>query len=135
MAPLMLSQVRAMSEQSERLKNRTIAFAADVVRLLGAIPSGQVTSVLTTQLAKSATSVGANYRATCNARSRQEFIARLGVVVEEADECVYWLQLLQQTTLGPPQRELDDVTREAIEVRAIFSTSLGTARANYRRGR
>ena len=83
-------------------------------------------------MARSATSVGANYRATCNARSRQEFIARLAVVVEEIDEAVYWLDLIVRSGLQTPP-QTNGVHREAVELRAIFAKSLGTARANVRR--
>jgi four helix bundle protein len=81
------------------------------------------------QLARSATSVGSNYIAACKARSRREFIAKLGVVNEEADESVNWLQVI---TAVPYllRAQADPVLQEAIELRAIFARSLGTARLN-----
>ena len=83
------------------------------------------------QLAKSATSVAANYRAACTARSRNEFVAKLCIVVEEANESEYWLDVLllahflQDAAVAP-------LRSEAGELRAIFAKSLGTARANLR---
>ena len=70
-----------------------------------------------------------NYRATCNARSRAEFIAKLGVVVEEADESVGWLEMIGRAELMKPER-VDAIRIEAVELRAIFARSVGTARQN-----
>ena len=76
-------------------------------------------------------SVGANYRACCNARSRVEFIARLGVVVEEIDETLYWLDVIAGSRFLPPSHG-DSLRAEASELRAIFARSLGTARTNLK---
>ncbi len=81
------------------------------------------------QLLRCGTSVAANYRAVCRARSKAEFIARVGVVAEEADESILWLELLQDTeTLSGKQ--LADILKEARELTAIFSASHKTARDN-----
>jgi 23S rRNA-intervening sequence protein len=77
-----------MSEQSEALKERTMLFAISVLRLIDKCPDTPGARVIAFQLAQCSTSVGANYRAACNARSRAEFIAKLGTVVEEAEESV-----------------------------------------------
>ena len=81
------------------------------------------------QLLRSATSVGANYRATCRARSKAEFVAKIGVVVEEADETLFWLELMEESKLetGPKIREL---SVEAGELVAIFAASQRTARGS-----
>ena len=120
-----------MSEQSEQLKERTMAFAVDVLRLIDKLPRTIAADVIGRQLAKSATSVASNYRATCNARSRAEFIAKLGIVVEESDESEFWLDTCLRSPLctTPAAQRLRD---EAGELRAIFGKSLGTARANAR---
>ena len=123
-----------MSNQSEQLKERTMQFALDILRLIDGFPRTIAGDVVAGQLARSATSVASNYRATCNARSRAEFIAKLGIVVEESDESEFWLDLtLRKTLLTPdgPVRLRD----EAKELRAIFGKSLGTARANQRLAR
>jgi four helix bundle protein len=85
-------------------------------------------------LAKSATSVGANYRATCRARSHAEFTARIGVVAEEADETVYWLDVIADARLTTAPA-LPDLQREAKELLAIFSAAVGTARRTARSAR
>ena len=120
-----------MSEQSEALKERTMSFAINVLRLIDRFPQTPGAKVIAYQLAKSSTSVGANYRAVCNARSRQEFIARLGTVVEEAEESVYWLEIVNRLHLVSSV-DPTVLLQESIELRAIFSRSLGTARANAR---
>jgi four helix bundle protein len=94
----------SMSVQSEQLKERTMQFAVDVLRLIDEFPRKTSAEVIGRQLAKSATSVAANYRATCNARSRAEFIAKLGVVVEEADESVGWLDMIGRAQLLNAER-------------------------------
>ena len=75
------------------------------------------------------TSVAANYRAVCRARSKAEFIARIGVVAEEADESVLWLELLEDTQILA-SRQLQDISKEARELAAIFSASHKTAKNN-----
>jgi four helix bundle protein len=120
-----------MSEQSEALKERTMVFAINVLALIDKLPDTLGAKVIGYQLAKCAPSVGANYRASCNGRSRAEFIARLGVVVEESDESAYWLEIVQRKRIVDAP-EVSDLLQEAIEFRAIFSRSVGTARTNLR---
>ena len=79
------------------------------------------------QLLRSGTSVGANYRAVCRARSKPEFIARIGVVAEEADETIFWLELIEETKILNP-KQLDEILKEAGELSAIFSASHKTAK-------
>ena len=76
------------------LKQRTKAFALRVMKLVGALPETSAGRTIGIQLVRSATSVGANYRSACRGRSKPEFVAKLGIVVEEADECGYWLELI-----------------------------------------
>jgi four helix bundle protein len=117
------------------LEERTARFAADIFGLTDSVrthPGGRRPA---DQLLECATSVASNYRASARARSRQEFIAKLGVVNEEADEAVYWLEFLWRAALGDPVR-VDRLLAEAKELRAIFAASCGTARRNHRgRGR
>ena len=120
-----------MSEQSEALKERTMVFAISVLELINKLPETVSAKVIAYQLAKCSTSVGANYRAVCNARSRAEFIAKLGTVVEEAEESVYWLEIITRVNLLPGPH-VPAALQESIELRAIFSRSAGTARANAR---
>jgi four helix bundle protein len=118
-----------MSAQSDQLKERTMRFAVDVLRLIDDLPQKTSADVIGRQLAKSATSVASNYRATCNARSRAEFIAKLGLVVEEADESCGWLEMIGRAQLLKPE-QVQAISREAVELRAIFARSVGTARHN-----
>ena len=118
-----------MSTGPEQLRDRTKAFAIRIVRLYRSLPKTTEAQVLGKQLLRCGTSVAANYRAVCRARSKAEFIAKLGVVVEEADETVFWLELLADTDVMEMQR-LSDLLREAQELVAIVAASQRTARAN-----
>jgi four helix bundle protein len=120
-----------MSTQSELLKARTFSFSLAILRLVDQLPLTTSGVVIARQLARSATSVGANYRSSCIARSRAEFIAKLGVVVEESDESLYWLELISAGVFLPPA-DVSGLIGEARELRAIFGKSLGTARLNMR---
>ena len=120
-----------MSEQSEALKERTMSFAVNVLQLVDTFPRKPGPDVIARQLAKCATSVSANYRSACTARSRPDFISKLCIVVEEAEESVYWLEMILRAQFVTAAG-VSDLRQEAIELRAIFSKSLGTARANSR---
>jgi len=104
-----------------------MSFAINVLRLIDRFPR-TIAAEAVAQLAKSATSVPANYRATCNAKSRPDLIATLANVVKEADESVFWLEVVILTPIVSGAEAL----HESAELGAIFSTSRGTARANYR---
>ena len=86
-----------MSSKPEQLRDRTKAFALDVIRLFRSLPYRTDTQVLGKQLLRCGTSVAANYRAVCRARSKPEFVARMGIVAEEADETILWLDLLVES--------------------------------------
>ncbi|HLJ29520.1 MAG TPA: four helix bundle protein [Candidatus Angelobacter sp.] len=115
--------------KNEELRERTKQFAIRVIRLFRALPNVTDAQIMGKQLLRCGTSVGANYRAVCRARSKAEFIARLGVVAEEADESVFWLELIDETRVLKP-KVLEEILREARELAAIFSASLKTARGN-----
>ena len=118
-----------MRTEADQLKQRTKEFSLRILRLCDALPKTPSGRAIAGQLVRSGTSVGANYRAVCRARSHAEFIAKIGIVVEEADETVYWLDLLSHTGSIPKGR-LDDLQREASELLAIFSASQLTAKRN-----
>lgn len=113
---------------SEELKNRTKAFAVRVIKLIDALPRSLAGQVVGRQLLRAATSVGANYRAACRAQSRSEFAAKLSIVLEEADESLYWLELIRETNLVKTEL-LRDITKEANELVAIMLASRKTAKA------
>lgn len=108
-----------------------MSFSVAAFRLIDQFSRTIAAEVIGRQFAKSSTSVSANYRAACICRSRSEFIAKLGIVLEEADECVYWLELINRTKLLPAE-VVAPLMLEARELRAIFGRSVATARANQR---
>lgn len=117
----------------EQLQERSLSFAVAVrpfAQQVIAVPDLKKTGQ---QLIDCSASVAANYRAACRARSRAEFISKLGTVVEECDEAVYWLEYLARTGITFTGHE--DLLAEAQALRAIFAASYGTARANYKRNR
>ena len=115
----------------EQLRDRTKAFASRVIRLYVALPAKPVAQVIGRQLLRAGTSVGANYRAACRGRSRPDFISKLGIVAEEADETIYWLELLSDNDIVKPQR-LSELLKEAHELTAIFTAALDTSKAKGR---
>ncbi|MBZ5520931.1 MAG: four helix bundle protein [Acidobacteriia bacterium] len=116
-----------MSTQSEQLRDRTKAFALRIVRLFRSLPRSTEAQVLGKQLLRSGTSVAANYRAACRARSRAEFVAKIGVVVEEADESMLWLEMLSDAGIVGKEK-LADLANEARQLTAIFTASQQTAK-------
>ena len=112
------------------LKTRTKAFALRVIRLVNALPPRNMTAeVIGKQLLRSATSVGANYRAACRGRSKAEFASKLGIVEEEIDECSYWMDLIVESELMPQDR-MKELMAEAQEITAMVVASINTAKAN-----
>jgi four helix bundle protein len=109
------------------LQTRTKAFALRVIKLVDTLPRGTAGQVIGRQLLRAATLVGANYRAACRAQSRAEFAAKLSVVVEEADESLYWLELLQESGLIKPE-PLAELLKEANELVAISVAARKTAK-------
>lgn len=100
-----------------------------VVRLFKSLPKSDEARIVGKQLLRSATSVAANYRAAGRSRSRAEFISKMGTVVEEADESVFWLELLVEAEVVEKQK-VESLLREANELLAIFAASQRTAKAN-----
>src|ERR1039457_1913763 len=114
-------------ERGRALRRRTKSFAIRIVNLFRSLPRSPAAQTLGKQLLRSGTSVGANYRAVCRARSQAEFIARMGIVGEEADETVFWLELLGETGVVRPERT-QDLLNEANELVRIFGASLRTSK-------
>ena len=128
-----------MRMDKNELQERSLAFAVAVMGLTGVMRDNPNSRNPADQLSRCASSVGANYRAACRARSRAEFVAKLGLVVEEIDEAVYWLQFVTQSQMVTTA-ESTECLDEAEQLRAIFAASYGTARRNHqlaqkRRGR
>ena len=114
----------------ERLKKRTRKFAVDVIMFCNSLKTCKASSVITYQFVKSATSTGANYRAACRARSKSEFFSKICIVVEEADESVYWLEIINETNLSNDREELIRLTKEAIEITKIMAKAKNSSYGN-----
>jgi four helix bundle protein len=114
--------------KQEELRNRTKRFALRIIRLFRHLPLAPEAQVLGKQLLRSGTSVGANYRAAGRARSKAEFVAKMGIVVEEADEAVFWIECLIESGIVKSDL-LTDLLSEANELLAIFAASQKTARS------
>jgi four helix bundle protein len=111
------------------LKKRTKAFALRVMRLAEALPNTRSGRTIGNQLIRCGTSVGANYRAACRARSKAEFIAKLGIVEEEADECCYWLELIIEAKMIA-QAKVQSLLDESNQITALIVASIRTTKSN-----
>ena len=120
-------------EMAEAMRRRTKQFAIRIVTLSRAMPKADEARVIGRQMLRAGTSVGANYRAVCRSRSKKEFVSKMNVVVEEADETAFWLELLVETGIVR-ESQMKPLLTEANELLAIFSASLSTARATLRNG-
>lgn len=120
-----------MNPKAEALKQRTFEFGLAVVRFTRTLRETWEGRELSDQLFRSGTRVGANYRAACRARSHADFVNKIGIVVEEADESVYWLELIKATKIAHDSR-LDSLLAEAFELWAIFNQSQLTAKSHSR---
>jgi four helix bundle protein len=116
-----------MNAKAEEFKARAKTFATAIVELCGRVQKTQAGATMTQQLIEAATALHANYRAACRARSRREFIAKVGIAREEADECAGWLELLVSTRLLTPE-EVGKLLTEANELTAILTASMVTAK-------
>ena len=119
-----------MNSHAEELRQRVKHFAVRIIRFVRTLPRDPAGDAVGRQLVRCGTGVSSNYRAACRARSRAEFVAKLGIVVEEADEAEHWLDVIHESRLstGP---ELEWLRSESRELRAIFVASLFTARKNH----
>jgi four helix bundle protein len=114
-------------DASQLLKDRTKKFAIRVIHLVESLPSKRVAAVVGNQLLRSGTSVGANYRSACRARSPAEFCSKLGIVEEELDESLYWMELVIEASLITRNR-LGPLMKEGEELLAMTIASINTAR-------
>jgi len=111
----------------EKMKAKTKKFAVDVILFCESLKVCKTSSVITYQLVKSATSTGANYHAACRARSKNEFFSKICIVVEEADESEYWLEVIKEASLTNKQEELERLLAEIIEIIKIVSKAKNTS--------
>lgn len=113
----------------EELKNRTKQFALRIIKLVEELPSTKVGHTIGNQIIRSGTSVAANYRAACRARSSADFISKITIVEEECDETLFWLELIVDSNLMKIER-LKELLKEADELTAIFTATGKTAKSN-----
>jgi four helix bundle protein len=113
----------------EELKNRTKKFALLIIKLIELLPNTKAGNTIGNQLIRAGTSVAANYRTACRARSNADFISKITVVEEECDECLFWLELIEESGLLK-NKILYEAMKEADELTAIFTASGKTARQN-----
>ena len=111
----------------EELKSRTRAFALRTIRLAESLPDTPTARVIRNQLLRSGTAVGANYRAACRAKSKPDFVSKMGTVEEEADETIYWMELLIEAEIVNRSR-IASLLDEADQILSIVVTSIKTAR-------
>ena len=116
---------------AEEMKKRTRAFALRIIRLVESLPKTRTAEVIGKQLLRCGTSVGANYRAACRAKSPADFIAKIGIVEEEADETIYWIELLIESEQINNER-VNGLLEEANQIVAIVVSSINTARGRSR---
>ena len=116
-----------MEHQADVLKNRTKQFALRIIRVIRSLPPTPEGRIISHQLLRSGMSVAANYRAVCRARSRPEFLSKLAIVIEEADESAFWLELLVDSGLVH-ESKLKDLISEANQLVAIFNASRSTVK-------
>ena len=113
----------------QNLQNRTKKFALDVIHFVESLPASETCRTLGRQLLRSGTSVGANYRAVCRARSKPDFLSKMGIVQEEADESAFWIELLiDSKKVNPVPASV--LLKEANELVAIATSSINTARGS-----
>ncbi len=105
----------------EQMKKRTKKFAVDVILFCESLKKCKASAVITYQLVKAATSTGANYRAACKARSKNEFFSKICIVVEEVDESEYWLEVIKDADLSNDIKELERLLMEANEINKIMT--------------
>lgn len=112
---------------SAEFKKRTKAFALRVIRLVDSLPNSRTARAIGGQLLRAGTSVGANYRAACRARSTADFAAKMGIVEEECDESAYWMELLIDAGIMKEAR-IAGLLREADEILSMVVSSIKTSR-------
>ena len=113
---------------SDELKNRTKKFALNIIKLANDLPKNSVGRIIETQLVKAGTSVGANYRAACRAKSNADFVYKINIVEEESDETQFWLELIIEAGLLKEDL-VNPILKEAKELTAIFTSAGKTAKS------
>ena len=125
-------RMKSQTTEETSLKERTKSFALNVIKLVESLPKGRTAETIGRQLLDAGTSVGANYRAACRARSPADFISKMGIVEEDADETIYWMELLIKARLVQ-ENDISGLLDEANQILAMTVSSIKTARGKTRR--
>ena len=115
--------------QAKQLQDRTKRFAVRVIKAFARLPKDEATRIIGRQFLRSGTSLAANYRASCRARSVADFISKISVVTEEADETLFWFEIVIEAELIN-ENKVESLMMECEELLKIFSASLATAKRN-----
>lgn len=113
---------------SKELQQRSKNFALAIIKMVEHLPNNRIGWTFTDQIVRSSTSVAANYRAVCRARSDKEFISKMGIVIEEADETLFWLEMIEESQIIKHQSEILKLKKEANELVSIFVASAKTVK-------
>lgn len=113
----------------DELKKRTKLFAIRVFKFIDGLPKAKSSDVITYQVLKSSSSVAANYRAVCRGKSEGDFLNKLKIVDEEADETLFWLEFINELEIKCDKKELHSLMKEADELVSIFSASIRTIKS------
>jgi four helix bundle protein len=114
-------------DQAKQLQDRTKKFAIRIIKAFSRVPKDEASRIIGRQFLRSGTSLAANYRAACRARSAADFISKISIVAEETDETLFWFELMVEADLVEP-RLVESLISESAELLKIFSASLGTAK-------
>jgi len=125
----MMKMVNKQKMTSEEIKKRTKQYTKQIIKLCRLLPKNREGRLIGDQLFRAGTSVAANYRSACRARSRAEFIAKLGIVEEESDESLFWLELSKELELCQ-EKLVSSLMKEGNEILSIVVSSINTARRN-----
>jgi four helix bundle protein len=117
---------------ADELKKRTKLFALRIIKMIDSLPKGRTADIIGRQLLRSGTSVGANYRAACRAKSPADFINKMSIVEEEADESMYWMEILIDSNVIS-EKQVSSLICEAKEILAITVASINTARKGLKK--
>lgn len=113
----------------DELQKRTKEFCLRIIKLVNALPNNIVGRAIASQSVRSGSSVGANYRSACRGRSKAEFIAKIGIVLEEVDECSYWLEIIAESKILN-DKKIANLKKETEELTAIFYSILKSSKQN-----
>lgn len=115
-------------KNSKEVQTRSKKFELEIIKFIEILPNSRVGWTFADQIIRSSTSVAANYRAVCRARSDKEFVSKMGTVIEEADETLFWLEMIEESNIIGTQSDISRLKKEADELVSIFVSSVNTVK-------